>query len=36
MICFRIVREHNGSIKVKSKENEGTTVEGRLPIKTCQ
>ncbi|MEH7522222.1 PAS domain S-box protein [Bacillus sp. JJ1503] len=36
MICFRIVREHNGSIKVKSKENEGTTVEVRLPIKTCQ
>lgn len=34
MICFRIVREHNGSIKVKSKENEGTTVEVRLPIKT--
>jgi len=32
MICFRIVREHNGSIKVKSKENEGTTVEIRLPI----
>ncbi|MFC4802001.1 EAL domain-containing protein [Neobacillus sp. GCM10023253] len=36
MICFRIVREHNGSIKVKSKENEGTTVEVRLPIKTCR
>ncbi|MCM3587820.1 EAL domain-containing protein [Mesobacillus maritimus] len=35
MICFRIVREHNGSIKVNSKENEGTTVEIRLPIKTC-
>ncbi|MEC2076350.1 EAL domain-containing protein [Metabacillus fastidiosus] len=33
MLCFRIVQQHNGTIRVKSKENYGTTVEVRLPIK---
>ncbi|MGG3889669.1 EAL domain-containing protein [Metabacillus fastidiosus] len=33
MLCFRIVQQHNGTIRVKSKENHGTTVEVRLPIK---
>lgn len=32
MVCFRIIKEHNGIIKIKSKENQGTTVEVRLPI----
>lgn len=32
MLCFRIIREHNGTITVKSIENQGTTVEVRLPI----
>ncbi|MFS0764433.1 EAL domain-containing protein [Peribacillus phoenicis] len=34
MFCFRIIREHNGKITVKSKKNHGTTVEVRLPINT--
>ena len=33
MLCFRIIRQHHGTIHFKSKENEGTTVEIRLPIK---
>lgn len=33
MLCFRIVQQHNGTIRVKSKENYGTAVEVRLPIK---
>ena len=30
--CFRILRQHNGTITFKSKESQGTTVEVRLPI----
>ncbi|MED4531837.1 EAL domain-containing protein [Metabacillus fastidiosus] len=33
MLCFRIVQQHNGTIRVESKENHGTAVEVRLPIK---
>ncbi|WP_368658735.1 EAL domain-containing protein [Metabacillus halosaccharovorans] len=36
MLCYKIVRQHNGSIIIKSKENHGTTVEVRLPIKSSQ
>lgn len=36
MLCYKIVRQHNGTIIVKSKENHGTTVEVRLPIITAQ
>ncbi|WP_182480623.1 EAL domain-containing protein [Peribacillus asahii] len=36
MLCYKIVRQHNGSIIVRSKENHGTTVEVRLPIKSSQ
>lgn len=36
MLCYKIVRQHNGSIIVKSKENDGTMVEVRLPIKSSQ
>ncbi|PFP23475.1 hypothetical protein COJ96_24010 [Bacillus sp. AFS073361] len=36
MLCYKIVRHHNGSIIVKSKESHGTTVEVRLPINTSQ
>ncbi|WP_160725238.1 EAL domain-containing protein [Bacillus sp. USDA818B3_A] len=32
MLCFRIVKQHNGSITIKSTENQGTTVEVRFPI----
>lgn len=32
MFCFRTIREHKGTITFKSKENQGTTVEVRLPI----
>ena len=32
MLCFRIIRQHKGTIVFKSKENEGTTVELRLPL----
>jgi diguanylate cyclase (GGDEF)-like protein/PAS domain S-box-containing protein len=32
MLCYRIINEHNGTITIKSKENEGTTVEVRLPL----
>ncbi|MEM1506166.1 EAL domain-containing protein [Domibacillus sp. 8LH] len=32
MLCFRIIRQHKGTIVFKSKENEGTTVEVRLPL----
>lgn len=32
MLCFRIIRQHNGTIFVKSTENQGTTVEVRFPI----
>ncbi|WP_338450142.1 PAS domain S-box protein [Niallia oryzisoli] len=32
MLCFRIIRQHNGTIGFKSKKNQGTTVEVRLPI----
>ncbi|MEW9052921.1 MAG: EAL domain-containing protein [Neobacillus sp.] len=31
MISFRIIKQHNGTITFKSKENQGTTVEIRLP-----
>jgi signal transduction histidine kinase len=36
MLCYRIVRQHNGTITVKSIENQGTTAEVRLPINTSQ
>jgi diguanylate cyclase (GGDEF)-like protein/PAS domain S-box-containing protein len=32
MLFFKIIRQHNGTIIVKSKENQGTTVEVRFPI----
>ena len=32
MLCFRIINQHKGSITFKSKENQGTTVEVRLPL----
>ncbi|WP_066315539.1 EAL domain-containing protein [Bacillus sp. FJAT-29814] len=32
MICFRIIRQHNGTITFESKENQGTTVNLRLPL----
>ncbi|WP_050182692.1 EAL domain-containing protein [Domibacillus robiginosus] len=32
MLCFRIIRQHKGTILFKSRENEGTTVEVRLPL----
>ncbi|WP_332698671.1 EAL domain-containing protein [Halalkalibacter lacteus] len=32
MLCYRIINEHNGSITIKSKEHQGTTVEVRLPL----
>lgn len=32
MLCFRIIRQHNGSITFKSKENEGTTSQVRIPL----
>ena len=31
MLCFRIIRQHNGTITIKSIENKGTTVEVRFP-----
>ena len=31
MLCFRIIREHKGTITIKSEENIGTTVEVKLP-----
>ncbi|MCL4477468.1 MAG: ATP-binding protein [Nitrospirae bacterium] len=33
-ICYGIIREHNGTITVKSKKGEGTTFVIRLPIET--
>lgn len=33
MLCFRIIREHNGTMIFNSKENEGTTVSIRLPLR---
>ncbi|HZG87920.1 PAS domain S-box protein [Paenibacillus sp.] len=32
MICFKIVKEHNGTIQIESRVNEGTTVTVKLPI----
>lgn len=32
MLCFRIIRQHNGSLSFQSKENEGTTSQIRLPV----
>jgi diguanylate cyclase (GGDEF)-like protein/PAS domain S-box-containing protein len=32
MFCFRIIKQHKGTITVKSEKNKGTTVEVRLPI----
>ncbi|OMP65627.1 hypothetical protein BTO28_16520 [Domibacillus epiphyticus] len=32
MLCSRIVKQHNGTITFKSKENVGTTIEVRLPL----
>ncbi len=32
MLCFRIIRQHNGSITFKSKENKGTTSQIRIPL----
>ncbi|BCB05721.1 EAL domain-containing protein [Bacillus sp. KH172YL63] len=31
MLCFRVIQQHNGSIKIESEENQGTTVEVILP-----
>ncbi len=33
-ICYGIIREHDGTISVKSRKNEGTTFVIRLPIAT--
>ncbi|WP_404328692.1 EAL domain-containing protein [Mesobacillus maritimus] len=32
MLCFRIIRQHNGSLTFYSKENKGTTSQVRLPL----
>ncbi|MDR4947180.1 EAL domain-containing protein [Neobacillus cucumis] len=32
MTCFRIIKQHKGSLTFDSKENQGTTVEIRLPL----
>ncbi|RFB15289.1 PAS domain S-box protein [Bacillus sp. HNG] len=32
MLCFRIIKEHKGTITFESKENLGTTVKIRLPV----
>ncbi|HZG72664.1 MAG TPA: EAL domain-containing protein [Chondromyces sp.] len=32
MTCFRVIKQHNGTINFKSKENQGTVVEVRLPV----
>jgi PAS domain S-box-containing protein len=32
MICFRIIKEHNGTIIFNSAKNQGTTVNIRLPL----
>ncbi|WP_010677664.1 PAS domain-containing sensor histidine kinase [Bacillus timonensis] len=32
MLCFRIIKEHKGTITFESIENQGTTVKIRLPI----
>jgi diguanylate cyclase (GGDEF)-like protein/PAS domain S-box-containing protein len=32
MLCFRIIRQHNGSLTFHSKENKGTTSQVRLPL----
>lgn len=32
MICRRIIEEHSGTMKISSKENQGTSVEVRFPI----
>ncbi len=32
MTCFRIIRQHKGTLKFESKENQGTTAEIRLPL----
>ncbi|WP_040209025.1 ATP-binding protein [Neobacillus jeddahensis] len=34
MTCFRIIESHNGEIDIKSKVNEGTTIELTLPTIT--
>jgi two-component system NtrC family sensor kinase len=31
-ICYGIIREHNGSINVKSRKGEGTTITISLPV----
>jgi len=33
MLCFRIIRQHNGSLTFYSKENVGTTSQVRLPLR---
>ncbi|MED4229470.1 EAL domain-containing protein, partial [Neobacillus cucumis] len=32
MTCFRIIKQHKGTLTFDSKENQGTTVEIRLPL----
>jgi diguanylate cyclase (GGDEF)-like protein/PAS domain S-box-containing protein len=32
MLCLRIISQHQGTVTFKSKENQGTTVEVRLPL----
>ncbi|TLS37048.1 PAS domain S-box protein [Pseudalkalibacillus caeni] len=32
MVCFQIVKSHNGTIQIKRNEQQGTTVEIKLPV----
>ncbi|MEH7456938.1 ATP-binding protein, partial [Bacillus sp. JJ1127] len=36
MMCYKIIEEHHGKLKVSSELNKGTTVEVRLPIFPAQ
>ncbi len=35
-ICYQIIRDHNGSIRVHSREGEGTTFAIRLPVSIAE